>query len=170
MSGRFDLEVDGARGETPKKLWQADGVLSGREAHQLQWSPNGKTIAVCDSNTIEFVSAASGKGTCARLVLWWIHCWFEAVCCVSACLPVCCASLKLRCCVLPTCLLLCKYPSVLTASVHGAVVGAVRAPHKPLVHAGRGDPSMASMSWLADSSGVVTGGTDKLLKVWRNPN
>lgn len=107
----FDLEVDGARGETPKKLWQADGVLSGREAHQLQWSPNGKTIAVCDSNTIEFVSAASGK-----------------------------------------------------------VVGAVRAPHKPLVHAGRGDPSMASMSWLADSSGVVTGGTDKLLKVWRNPN
>ena len=51
----------------------------------------------------------------------------------------------------------------------GRVVGRVQGAHSPLVHTSVEDKPMCGVSWLADSRGVVTGGTDKLLKVWRNP-
>ena len=108
---RYSMDVDVARGERPKQLWQSDTIFEGRNVSSLLWAPNGSTIAAIDTNTIAFVSVESGR-----------------------------------------------------------VVGRVQGAHSPLVHTDQEDAPMCAVSWLADSRGVVTGGTDKLLKVWRNPD
>eukprot|EP00656_Telonema_subtile_P007370 TRINITY_DN1345_c0_g1_i3.p1 TRINITY_DN1345_c0_g1~~TRINITY_DN1345_c0_g1_i3.p1 ORF type:complete len:464 (-),score=126.27 TRINITY_DN1345_c0_g1_i3:98-1489(-) len=57
---------------------------------------------------------------------------------------------------------------VFVCSASGRILGRVLGAHSPLVHVG--EASMTGVSWLADSRRVVSGGLDRLLKVWRNPN